>query len=149
LLAFEDTHPPELFLAASACSFLRLSVYHSFLISSSTAYLHPTRATLSHLTLSLLRVNPSYSFLCSCWFSLGSFTRLYVNQNFYLWLILLATCFLQVTCLAYSLTLKMEVARSSETSVKYRTTWCHIAEDNSVCTFSMLPVHIRNNFFLH
>jgi hypothetical protein len=37
----------------------------------------------------------------------------------------LASCFLLVSCLAYSSTVKMEVVRSSETSLEfYWATWC-------------------------
>lgn len=122
LLAFEGTHPPELFLtalSASACSFHRLSFHHC-LPTPLSCYFVPHSPIYFAVDVNLFSVNTSYSFLCFYWFFLGSFPRLYVNQNFYLWLIL------QVTCLAYSLIMKMEVARSSKTSLKYRTARCHI-----------------------
>lgn len=43
---------------------------------------------------------------------------------------LFATCFLQVTYLAYSSTLKIELTHFSETSVNFKgSAWCHIAEE--------------------
>jgi hypothetical protein len=46
---------------------------------------------------------------------------------------LLAACFLLVSCLAYSLTVKMETICSSETSVDFhRTTWRYIPEDRTL-----------------
>jgi hypothetical protein len=44
--------------------------------------------------------------------------------------VLLATCFLLVNCLAYSLTLKMEVSVFLQNVGKLLTTWHHILEDN-------------------
>jgi hypothetical protein len=44
-------------------------------------------------------------------------------------LVLLATCFMLISCLAYFSTLKMEITSSSETSVDFqRTTWHCIPE---------------------
>jgi hypothetical protein len=51
-----------------------------------------------------------------------------------------AFCFLVVGCLAYSPTLKMKAACSSETSVNYETTPRHISED------SILQSHHRDYF---
>jgi hypothetical protein len=46
------------------------------------------------------------------------------------WMVsLLAICFLLVSCLAYSLTLKMETICSSETLGFFWTTWCYNPED--------------------
>jgi hypothetical protein len=39
----------------------------------------------------------------------------------------------ETACLGYSLTLKMEVVQSSETSVNlYQATWCNIPKDNAL-----------------
>jgi hypothetical protein len=72
--------------------------------------------TFSHRPTALFSASSSYSSLCSCWFSLSSFTGLYQSPVFYSWLAVLAACFLLVTCLAYSSTLKMEELWSYETS---------------------------------
>jgi hypothetical protein len=46
---------------------------------------------------------------------------------------LLTTCFMLVSCLAYSLALKMEAICSSETSVNFqRTARCYIPEDRTL-----------------
>jgi hypothetical protein len=45
---------------------------------------------------------------------------------------LLAACFMLVSCLAYSLNLKMEAACSSEASVNCQWTTWHIPEDIAV-----------------
>jgi hypothetical protein len=49
-------------------------------------------------------------------------------------------CLLLIPCVAYSSTLKMEAARSSEMSVNfYLNIWCHIAE-----VFSLISItHIK------
>jgi hypothetical protein len=44
-----------------------------------------------------------------------------------------ATCFMLVSCLAYSVTLKMEATCSSKTLVDFqRTTWHYIPEDRTL-----------------
>jgi hypothetical protein len=49
------------------------------------------------------------------------------------WLALLGTCFMLVSCMAYSSTLKMEVTCSSETLVHVPlNTECHIPEDRTI-----------------
>jgi hypothetical protein len=51
--------------------------------------------------------------------------------------VLLATCFTIVSCLAYSLTVKMETACSSETSVDVQwTTWHLSFLTNQECTIT-------------
>jgi hypothetical protein len=54
--------------------------------------------------------------------------------------VLLATCFTQVSCLAYSLTLKMEAIWSSKMYVAFQqTAWRYIPEDRT------LHHHCREN----
>jgi hypothetical protein len=55
---------------------------------------HPLPAYTSHVL--LYSAFPSLVSPCSCWFSLGCFTGLSMNGDFYLWLILLATCWLRL-----------------------------------------------------
>jgi hypothetical protein len=46
---------------------------------------------------------------------------------------LLATCFTLVSCLTYSLTLKIEATCSSETMIDFQqTTWCYTLEDRTL-----------------
>jgi hypothetical protein len=53
---------------------------------------------------------------------------------------LLATCFMLVSCLAYSSTLKMAAKRSSETSVDFQqTAWDYIPDDRTL--------HSHNQYF--
>jgi hypothetical protein len=72
----------------------------------------------------------SYCSSCFYCFPLSSFADLQLNPLFYSWLTLLVTCFLLVSCLVYSLTVKMEAVYFSEMLVNfYRNTWHHISED--------------------
>jgi hypothetical protein len=51
-----------------------------------------------------------------------------------------ATCFMRVSCLVYSSTLKMEVSYSCEKSDGFqRTTWCYIPEDRTL--------HVKRNIY--
>jgi hypothetical protein len=72
--------------------------------------------------------------------------------------LLLATCFMGISCLAYSLALDAEAVCSSEMSVDFqRTTWCYIPGDynsqyssnNTIvqkCTFHLLyTIYMQNN----
>jgi hypothetical protein len=51
-----------------------------------------------------------------------------------------AVCVLLVACLAYSLPLKMDVVRSPETSVNYRTVRCQNPEHNTTLKFLDISV---------
>jgi hypothetical protein len=54
---------------------------------------------------------------------------------------LLAVCFMLVSCLSYTSTLKMEATCSSETVVDFRQiTWCNIPEDRTLQSNRMTSV---------
>jgi hypothetical protein len=69
---------------------------------------------------------------------------------------LLATCFTLVSCFTYSSTLKMDAARSSETSVNFeRTTWRYIPDDRTptfwapiINIFRCKQIYSENNFII-
>jgi hypothetical protein len=63
---------------------------------------------------------------------------------------LLAACFMLFSCLAYYLTLKMEVTRFSDMSVIFQwTTWYYIPEDRTPGHFPFLHYHTLNSETLH
>jgi hypothetical protein len=71
------------------------------------------------------------------------------EQNF---VQLLATCFMLVSCMAYSLTLEMEVTCSSKTSVDFQwTAQCYISEDRTLLNIMVLiaPFFMFPNWYNH
>jgi hypothetical protein len=57
----------------------------------------------------------------------------YINQNFIQPIAQFATSLMLVSCLAYSLTLKMEATRSSKMLVDFQwITWCYIPEESTL-----------------
>jgi hypothetical protein len=57
-----------------------------------------------------------------------------------------ATCFMLVSCLAYSFTLKMEVTCPSEVSVDFQqTAWHYITKDRTFQVFNEFPKCFHTN----
>jgi hypothetical protein len=131
---------------------LPLSVFIAALFTAASSF-HPPPHCLQIVTLSpplppighscyfppaftgMFRMNSSYPSPCS--YCLWAFYKPISEPN--VLHVPCCACFLLVACLAYSLTLKMEAACSSKTSVNFCwATWCNIPEHSTLHMWMVL-----------